>query len=191
MVSQKGGKTMRRYIKLGCFCMLVCMLSACGTKEVSVQPVAADSAMIKTTLINAKGSKIGTAVLSPIAEGVKIHLEAAKLPPGMHGIHIHEVGLCNKPDFATSGMHFNPLHKHHGFENPEGYHAGDLPNIQVGADGRVNVDLIANAVTLEKGKPNSLLKDQGVSLIIHEKSDDYMTDPAGNSGARIACGVIK
>jgi Cu-Zn family superoxide dismutase len=182
---------LKRYVRLGCFCVLVFVLSACGAKEVSVHPAAADSSTIKTTIINDKGNKIGIAELTPIAEGVKIHLEAAKLPPGMHGFHIHEVGLCDKPDFASSGMHLNPFHKQHGFENPQGYHAGDLPNIQVGADGKVNVNLIAKAVTLEKGKPNSLLQDQGVSLIIHEKSDDYKTDPAGNSGARIACGVIK
>jgi superoxide dismutase, Cu-Zn family len=183
---------MRRYVRLCYFCVLVCMLlSACGVKEVSVQPAAADSTTIKTTIINAKGNKIGTAVLSPVAEGVKIHVEAAKLPPGLHGIHFHEVGLCEKPDFVTAGMHLNPLNRQHGFENPQGYHAGDLPNIQIGADGKVNVDLISNTVTLEKGKPNSLTKDKGVSLIIHEKSDDYMTDPTGNSGARIACGVIK
>jgi Cu-Zn family superoxide dismutase len=182
---------MKRYVRLGCFYLLVFTLSACGAKEVSVQPAAADSSIIKTTIINVKGNKIGTAVLSPDAEGVKIHLEATKLPPGMHGFHIHEFGLCDKPDFVTAGMHLNPFNKQHGFENPQGYHAGDLPNIQVGADGKVNVDLLTKAVTLEKGKPNSLLKDQGVSLIIHEKSDDYMTDPTGNSGARIACGAIK
>ncbi|CAK4841619.1 unnamed protein product [Aphanomyces euteiches] len=88
-------------------------------------------------------------------------------------------------------MHFNPTHKQHGFENPQGFHEGDLPNIQVDAKGKVNVDLIVKAVTLEPGKPNSILSAQGVSLIIHDKADDYMTDPAGNSGARIACGVIK
>jgi Cu-Zn family superoxide dismutase len=187
----KEEETLKSYVRLGYFCVLVFVLGACGAKQVSVQPAAADSSTIKTTIINTKGSKIGTAVLSTVAEGVKIHLEATKLSPGMHGFHIHEFGLCDKPDFVTAGMHLNPFHKQHGFENPQGYHAGDLPNIQVGADGKVNVDLITKAITLEKGQPNSLIKDQGVSLIIHEKSDDYMTDPTGNSGARIACGVIK
>jgi Cu-Zn family superoxide dismutase len=182
---------MRRYVSFVCFMVIVSMLSACGAKDVPVQAVAADSTSIKATIINTKGKKIGTAELSPVAEGVNIHLVAANLPPGVHGFHIHEVGLCEKPDFVSSGMHLNPLGKEHGFDNPKGYHAGDLPNIQVGTDGKVNVDLIANTVTLEKGKSNSILTAQGVSLIIHEKSDDYMTDPSGNSGARIACGVIK
>jgi Cu-Zn family superoxide dismutase len=181
---------MSRYVKLGCYLIVVCIVSACGAKEASVHPVAADAAVIKTSIINTSGKKIGTAEFSPTAEGVKIHLVASKLPPGMHGIHIHEVGLCVKPDFATAGMHLNPSSKHHGFENPQGSHAGDLPNIEVGADGKVTVDLVDKAVTLEKGKPNSLLNEQGVSLIIHEKSDDYMTDPSGNSGGRIACGVL-
>jgi superoxide dismutase, Cu-Zn family len=182
---------MRNYVKWGCFCLAACMLGACSAKEVSIQPAAADSAVIKTTIINAKGKTIGTAELSSVAEGVKIHLEAAKLPPGMHGIHLHEVGICEAPDFVSSGMHFNPTHKQHGFENPQGFHEGDLPNIQVDAKGKINVDLIDKVVTLEQGKTNSLLSAKGVSLIIHEKADDYMTDPAGNSGARIACGVIK
>jgi Cu-Zn family superoxide dismutase len=193
-VYPEGGNRMRSFVKLSCFSMLLCMLSACGASEVSVQPAAAaaaDATMIKATIIDAKGSKIGTAKLTPVADGVKIHLEAVKLPPGMHGIHFHETGMCEAPDFVTAGMHFNPTHKQHGFENPQGYHAGDLPNIQVGTDGKVNVDLITKSVTFDRGKPTSLLKDQGISLIIHEKSDDYVTDPTGNSGARIACGVIK
>ncbi|MEX2460175.1 MAG: superoxide dismutase family protein [Paenibacillaceae bacterium] len=181
---------MRRYVSFVCLIAIVCMLSACGAKEAAVQ-AAAESTSIKTSMINTKGVKIGTAELSTVTEGVKIHLEAAKLTPGLHGIHFHEVGLCEKPDFATSGMHFNPFQKQHGFDNPQGYHAGDLPNIQVEPDGKVNVDLITKSVTLENGKSNSLLTAPGVSLIIHEKSDDYMTDPSGNSGARIACGVIK
>jgi superoxide dismutase, Cu-Zn family len=178
---------MSRYVKIGCYLIVVCMLSACGAKAASVQNIASDASMIKTSIINTSGKKIGTAELSTTPEGVKIHLVAAKLPPGMHGIHIHEVGLCEKPDFASSGMHLNPSNKQHGFENPQGFHAGDLPTIEVGSDGKITVDLIDKAVTLEKGKPNSL---QGVSLIIHEKSDDYMTSPSGNSGARIACGVL-
>lgn len=182
---------MKRYVQWVCVVVIVGMLSACGNKEVTVQAAAKDGTPIVTTIINTKGTKIGTAELTPVTEGVKIHLIADKLPPGMHGIHFHEVGLCEKPDFVSSGMHFNPQNKQHGFDNPQGFHAGDLPNIQVGTDGKVNVDLISKSVTLDKGKPNSILRDQGVSLIIHEKSDDYLTDPSGNSGSRIACGVIK
>src|SRR5690606_6773260 len=106
-------------------------------------------------------------------------------------IHIHETGKCDPPEFKTAGAHFNPSEKQHGFNNPKGFHSGDLPNIEVNEDGSVNVEIITAAVTLEKKKPNSLLKKGGTSLIFHEKADDYITDPAGNSGARIACGIIK
>jgi superoxide dismutase, Cu-Zn family len=182
---------MKRYRVLTYCFILTMVLSACSKKETSVQPAVADISMLKVSLINAMGKKIGTAIISPINDGVNIHIEASKLPPGIHGFHIHEVGLCEKPDFKTAGEHLNPFAKHHGFENPQGYHAGDLPNLEVGANGKISADIITKAVTLEKGKPNSLLRTQGASLIIHEKADDNMTDPSGNSGARIVCGVIK
>lgn len=120
-----------------------------------------------------------------------IHLEAEKLAPGKHGIHFHNVGKCDTPDFKTAGDHFNPTSKQHGFNNPKGYHSGDLPNINVNEDGKVDADITSAHVTLLRGKPNSLLKEGGTAIVIHEKEDDYMTDPSGNSGNRIACGVIK
>jgi len=146
---------------------------------------------IKTVIIDSKGAEVGTAVLTQKADAVHIHIEAKNLPPGEHGIHFHETGKCDPPDFKTAGAHFNPQGKQHGFKNPKGYHAGDLLNITVKADGTVNTDLESKTVTLKKGAPNSLLKPGGTSLMIHEKADDYVTDPSGNSGARIACSVIR
>jgi Cu-Zn family superoxide dismutase len=186
-----GGQTMRRFFGFAYFIILALLISACGVKETVAQPAAAEAAVINVNLINAKGAKIGKAQLSQTAEGVKIHLEASKLPPGTHGFHIHETGLCEKPDFTSAGPHLNLLHKQHGFLNPLGFHTGDLPNIEVGANGKVTADIVAKTLTLEKDKPNSLLRAQGASLVIHEKADDYKTDPTGNSGGRIACGVIK
>jgi Cu-Zn family superoxide dismutase len=144
----------------------------------------------RVELIDSKGAKVGTAVLSQVAEGVKLQVEVSGLPPGKHGIHIHQMGVCAVPDFKSAGDHFNPEGKKHGFENPEGYHAGDLLNLEVGSDGTAKADLIDKKVTLLKDKANSLLKPGGTSLVIHEAADDYKTDPSGNSGARIACGVI-
>ncbi len=144
----------------------------------------------RADLINSKGEKIGSATFSEVAGGVKVELDVAQLPPGTHALHIHAVGKCDAPDFKTAGPHFNPEGKKLGTKNPEGPHAGDLPNFEAGADGRAKVSLVASHVKLGDG-PNSLFHPEGTALVIHEKADDYMTDPAGNAGARIACGVVQ
>lgn len=155
------------------------------TKAQSSEPT------VTITVINSNGIKIGKAVLSQQADTVRLRIEAQMLPPGTHGIHFHETGRCDAPDFTTAGSHFNPTSKEHGFHNPKGFHSGDLLNIEVGSDGKVMTELESKTVTLKIGQPNSLLQKNGTSLIIHEKADDYVTDPSGNSGKRIACGVIK
>jgi superoxide dismutase, Cu-Zn family len=141
-------------------------------------------------IVNAQGQKIGTATISPAYGGVRIDLKVSQLPPGTHAIHIHTVGKCEGPDFKSAGGHLNPEGKQHGKDNPAGPHAGDLLNFEVGADGDGRATLATAHATLEAG-PNSLFHEGGTSLVIHEKADDYKTDPAGNSGARIACGVIQ
>lgn len=147
--------------------------------------------VLKVNIINSAGKNIGTAEFTQKANKVYILVEAESLPPGIHGIHFHNIGQCDGPDFTSAGPHFNPQSKLHGFHNPQGYHAGDLPNILVGAEGKVKTMIVSETVTLEQGKPNSILKPEGTSLVIHEKADDYVTDPSGNSGNRIACGIIK
>lgn len=144
----------------------------------------------RADIINAKGEKIGTATFWAEKGGVGIHVDVSHLPPGTHGFHIHAVGACDPPDFKTAGAHLNPDNKQHGSKNPAGPHAGDLQNLEVGADGIGSAKVVANQVTLGDGM-NSLFHPGGTSIVIHEKADDYMTDPSGNSGARIACGVIK
>lgn len=146
---------------------------------------------VKLPIKNTKGKKIGKAVLTQLEGGVKVHVEVSGLTPGLHGIHFHEVGQCTPPDFKTAGEHFNPTHKHHGLLNPEGPHAGDLPNLIIDERGKGRMNVFTRLVTLKHGEPNSLLKKGGTSLVIHAKPDDEKTDPSGNSGARIACGVIR
>lgn len=152
--------------------------------EVYVEPQA------KAELISSQGEKIGTAMFTGVSGGVKIAVDATKLSPGSHGLHIHAVGKCEpEANFTTAGGHFNPYAKKHGLKNPEGPHAGDMPNLAVGADGTAKTEMVASLVAVDAGV-NSLFDADGSALVIHASPDDGMTDPTGNSGARIACGVI-
>lgn len=171
--------------------MLACLLLIALSLGTAMSRSSSKPAGVQVQIINSEGQKMGTAQLNQQGDKVVIHLEAENLPPGKHGIHFHNAGKCDTPDFTTAESHFNPHSKQHGFNNPKGFHDGDLPNIEVGADGKAQADIVSENVTLVQGKPNSLLKADGTSLVIHEKEDDYVTDPAGNSGNRIACGVIK
>jgi len=142
------------------------------------------------TLKDKDGKQVGVATLVQTAEGVRIAVTGYRLPPGPKGLHIHEVGICQPPEFTTAGGHFNPFKKKHGRQNPEGPHAGDLPNLVVGAAGEGGIDVVNNMVMLRPGQASSLFGDNGTSLIVHAAADDEKTDPTGNSGGRIACGVI-
>lgn len=144
----------------------------------------------KADLINAKSEHVGSATFTETTKGVKLNLHASKLPAGVHGFHIHAVGKCEPPDFKSAGGHFNPEGKKHGLENPEGHHAGDLQNLTVDAKGNAKVKVVVSGVTLGEGA-NSLFHPEGTALVIHADPDDMKTDPAGNAGARIACGVIR
>lgn len=141
----------------------------------------------RAELVNARGGASGAATAATDPSGaVRITVAATGLTPGVHGIHIHTVGLCEGPKFETAGAHWNPTAKSHGAENPNGPHAGDLPNLTAAADGTARVDL-----TLPAGTMAELLDADGAAIVVHAKADDLKTDPSGNSGDRIACGVFK
>ncbi|MDR3764240.1 MAG: superoxide dismutase family protein [Acidobacteriota bacterium] len=142
------------------------------------------------TLVDAKGATVGTAVIHQEKVGVAIHLTVAGLTPGEHAIHFHQTPSCVAPDFKSAGGHFNPGKMHHGLHNPDGPHAGDMPNFTVAADGTAKVVVKDERVTLMPGVPNSLFADGGTALVIHAKADDMKSDPAGNAGDRVACGTI-
>ena len=170
--------------------LLVIPALCCFSAAVALGDSAPKSA--HADIVNAQGTKIGTATFKAATGGVKISVKVAQLAPGDHGIHIHAIGKCETPDFKTAGGHFNPTNAHHGVNNTMDPHphAGDLPNLTVGANGKASVNLFAKGVTLGDGA-NSLFHDGGTSLVIHAKADDLMSDPSGNSGDRIACGVIQ
>ncbi len=157
--------------------------------------LAAKDNSVTVEMKNAKGESVGTATLSPTVQvtrvkskwlggkGVDIKLNLHDLPPGEHGIHIHRDPVCDEPDFMSSGGHINPLGKQHGLKNAEGPHAGDMENIKVDGNGKFKATIEARYVSMEQLKA-------GRALVIDANADDQMTDPAGNSGAGIACGVI-
>ena len=142
-------------------------------------------------IVDGTGATVGWARLNEDAAGrLHLNVQVEGLPSGRHGIHLHAIGSCIGPAFASAGGHHNPLGAEHGLGNPAGAYAGDLPNLQVNIAGRGHLDAVTDRATLSMG-PVSLLDGDGSAIIIHAAEDDQVTNPTGNSGARIACGVIQ
>ena len=148
-------------------------------------------APVKVMMKTSDGKDAGTVTLKQGKDGVKVTAKLKNLPIGDHAIHVHTAAKCDGPDFKTAGPHFNPDGKKHGFKNPDGPHAGDFPkNLTAGPDGMVDSTFVSKGISLDPTAPNSVFANGGTSIVVHEKADDMMTDPSGNSGNRIACGVV-
>jgi Cu-Zn family superoxide dismutase len=150
-------------------------------------PAAAELA--NASLKDSGGKAVGDVDLAQTPGGVLLKVSIKGVSPGEHAFHIHEVGKCQAP-FTSAGGHFNPGKHKHGILSGQG-HAGDMPNLHVPQSGELDVEIVNDKITLEKGKPNSVFDADGSAIVIHASADDYRTDPAGNAGGRIACGVIQ
>ena len=160
-------------------------MSAGGDPNASLNP---SPGTVLATVHDASGTDLGTLTIGERDAGLVVTGTLRGLAPGTHGIHIHAVGRC-EPPFQTAGGHWNPLTHQHGTENPNGPHAGDMQNIVAGSDGTAIVNVTTPTGTLRG--TNGLLDTDGASVVVHAAADDYKTDPSGNSGARVACGVVR
>jgi Cu-Zn family superoxide dismutase len=161
---------------------VIALIGLAGTIGVSAQ-------MKHVDLKDAKGNSVGMAMISPArGGGVSVELTLKGLPPGEHAVHLHSVAKC-EPPFKSAGTHFNPTNKKHGLLNPDGPHAGDMPNFKVAANGTAQTTITNKNVTMGS-EANSIHAGGGTALVIHEKADDMKTDPSGNAGEPIACGAI-
>ncbi|WP_242187016.1 superoxide dismutase family protein [Sphingomonas sp. CARO-RG-8B-R24-01] len=160
-------------------------LAACDRNELKTGTPMANGAHAVAMLRTPDGADVGRATATEVGGGLRLTLDVRNMPPGTHGAHVHAVGHCDAPDFATAGGHWNPTAAKHGSMNPQGPHEGDLPNLIVGSNGRGTIGIVLPGATMA-----GLLDADGSALVVHANPDDLMTDPSGNSGGRIACGVF-
>ncbi len=147
---------------------------------------------VKIDLKSSTGADAGSVTFKTVKKGVKVTVHLQDMAFGPHGVHIHQNAVCDAPDFKGAGGHFNPDGKHHGYMNMAGHHHGDLPsNVMGGEDHKGEASFVLTSISLDRNAPNSLMLNGGTSVVVHEHADDEKTDPAGNAGNRVACGVVK
>jgi Cu-Zn family superoxide dismutase len=172
--------------------LAVCGLAAGVTVMGPTQVRAQGPKEVKIPIVGSKGEDDGFATFKTVKKGVKVSIHLQNLAFGPHGVHIHQNAVCDAPDFKGAGGHFNPDGKKHGYMNPMGHHNGDMPtNVLVGENHTGEATFTLTSISLDPSAPNSLMLNGGTSIVVHEHADDENTDPSGNSGNRVACGVIK
>lgn len=154
-------------------------------------PAESKDGTARAELHDAAGREAGTASVRQVGSSIRVRVDGANLPPGTHGVHVHQAGSCTAPDFSSAGPHWNPTNAQHGRRNPAGSHRGDLPNLVVGQNGRGTLEFTIADARLSGGDTAMLDAKDGASIVIHSAADDDRTDPSGNSGGRIACGVFR
>jgi Cu-Zn family superoxide dismutase len=167
-------------------------LAACASQRNTEGPLAGEPLGPSTAaadIMNASGRTVARVTAEEAGEGVRLRIEAEGMPTGAYGAHVHTIGRCDAPAFTTAGPHWNPSGRLHGKDNPAGMHKGDLPNLLVGTDGRGSFEYTVLGAAI--GGPGGMLDADGAAVVIHQRPDDYRTDPSGNSGDRIACGVLR
>jgi superoxide dismutase, Cu-Zn family len=172
---------MRKNIAVAIFALIFCLFAAAAYAQAPAQG--------RADLKDANGKSVGSATLREVKGGVLISVEASGLAPGLHAIHVHETGKCEWPKFASAGGHFNPAKAKHGLKSPEGAHSGDMPDLYATKEGAARYQVLSDRITLGSGE-SSVFDADGSAVVIHANADDHMSDPAGNAGDRIACGVI-
>jgi superoxide dismutase, Cu-Zn family len=176
---------MRTVVAIGCATAAL-VLAGCENKRTETGMPVAGGAKAVATLMTPQGAQVGRATASEVAGGLRFTVDVKNMPAGLHGAHVHTTGRCDAPTFETAGGHWNPTQMKHGSMNPQGPHQGDLPNLQVGTDGRGTLGGTIPGATMA-----GLLDADGAAFIVHAAADDLMTDPSGNSGGRVACGVFQ
>ena len=170
---------------IGATALTLLTLSACDKDRMRTGAPLANGAHAVAMLRTADGADVGRATATEVGGGLRVTLDVRNMPAGTHGAHLHAVGRCDAPDFASAGPHWNPPAAKHGTMNPQGPHQGDLPNLIVGSNGRGTIGMVLPGATMA-----GLLDADGTAMVVHANPDDLMTDPSGNSGGRVACGVF-
>jgi Cu-Zn family superoxide dismutase len=171
--------------------MAALAVGACTTagREEPAAEVPAAPSVVQADVRDATGRTVARASLSDVGDAVRVRIESAGLASGTYGAHVHSVGRCDAPAFESAGPHWNPTTRMHGRDNPGGQHLGDLPNLMVGTDGRGSFEFTIPGASLSGGQ-RAVLDGDGAAIVVHARADDYRTDPSGNSGTRLACGVL-